>query len=227
MALYAFDGTWNTAKDNEDPTYQNTNVFRFYQAYHKRSQTDDLYLAGVGTRWDVLGKVLGGVFGLGELPRINDAYRPPVQGLDGGRHRHRRGWLQPWCRHDLGFLPLHSGARHQAAGQRSGRRAESSHSLSWSVGRGCRIRPGQPRQYRAEHRAPLVAAQIEPAVLLPRHGARRASPVLPAHTASGRAGSVVPWCALGRRRRQYQQGAERHRPEVDAEQGEGRLAPHC
>jgi hypothetical protein len=74
MALYAFDGTWNTAKDNEDPTYQNTNVFRFYQAYHKRSQTDDLYLAGVGTRWDVLGKVLGGVFGLGELPRINDAY---------------------------------------------------------------------------------------------------------------------------------------------------------
>jgi hypothetical protein len=74
MALYAFDGTWNTAKDSEDLTYQNTNVFRFYQAYHRRSQTQDFYLPGVGTRFDFLGKVLGGVFGLGELPRINEAY---------------------------------------------------------------------------------------------------------------------------------------------------------
>ncbi len=74
MALYAFDGTWNSAKDSEDPQHQNTNVFRFYQAYHKRSNTDDFYMPGVGTRFDVIGKVLGGVFGLGELPRINDAY---------------------------------------------------------------------------------------------------------------------------------------------------------
>jgi hypothetical protein len=74
MALYAFDGTWNTEKDGEDLTYQNTNVVRFYQAYHRHSQTDDYYLAGVGTRFDALGKVLGGVFGLGELPRIDEAY---------------------------------------------------------------------------------------------------------------------------------------------------------
>ena len=74
MALYAFDGTWNSAKDSEDPQYTNTNVFRFFQAYHKRSNTDDLYVPGVGTRFDVIGKVLGGVFGLGELPRINEAY---------------------------------------------------------------------------------------------------------------------------------------------------------
>ena len=31
MALFAFDGTWNTAKANEDPQYKNTNVFRFYE----------------------------------------------------------------------------------------------------------------------------------------------------------------------------------------------------
>ena len=74
MALYAFDGTWNTAKSNEDLKHQNTNVFRFFQAYRKRSGTDDLYVPGVGTRFDVIGKVLGGAFGLGELPRINDAY---------------------------------------------------------------------------------------------------------------------------------------------------------
>jgi hypothetical protein len=74
MALYAFDGTWNSAKDNEDPDYKNTNVFRFFQAYHKHSGKPDLYVAGVGTRFDYVGKVLGGVFGLGELPRIKEAY---------------------------------------------------------------------------------------------------------------------------------------------------------
>jgi hypothetical protein len=74
MALYAFDGTWNAAKDGDDTTYTNTNVVRFHQAYHARSKTDDFYLKGVGTRFDLVGKVVGGVFGMGELPRINEAY---------------------------------------------------------------------------------------------------------------------------------------------------------
>ncbi|HEY2151214.1 MAG TPA: DUF2235 domain-containing protein [Vicinamibacterales bacterium] len=74
MALYAFDGTWNSAKDGEDPQYTNTNVVRFFQAYKKQSKTNDFYLAGVGTRFDFIGKALGGVFGLGELVRINEAY---------------------------------------------------------------------------------------------------------------------------------------------------------
>ena len=74
MALYAFDGTWNSAKDNEDPTYENTNVVRFYQAYHKHSNTDDFYVAGVGTRFDLVGRVVGGLFGLGVLARIDEAY---------------------------------------------------------------------------------------------------------------------------------------------------------
>src|SRR3981081_791185 len=74
MALYAFDGTWNSAKESEDQQLTNTNVFRFYQAYHKHSNAADLYVAGVGTRFDLIGKIVGGVFGLGELPRINAAY---------------------------------------------------------------------------------------------------------------------------------------------------------
>lgn len=74
MALFAFDGTWNTAKDGEDPQYQNTNVVRFFRAYQQRSKTDDFYLPGVGTRFDFIGRALGGTFGLGELPRINEAY---------------------------------------------------------------------------------------------------------------------------------------------------------
>jgi len=74
MALYAFDGTWNAAKDGDDPDPKDTNVVRFFQTYRKHSGTKDFYLAGVGTRFGVVGKALGGVFGLGELPRINEAY---------------------------------------------------------------------------------------------------------------------------------------------------------
>jgi hypothetical protein len=74
MALYAFDGTWNEGKDGDDPQYTNSNVFRFYQAYNRHSGTNDCYKAGVGTRYDVLGRVAGGAFGLGELARIDEAY---------------------------------------------------------------------------------------------------------------------------------------------------------
>jgi hypothetical protein len=76
MALYAFDGTWNSAKDNEDAQYHNTNVVRFYDAYRRHSNTkdQDFYVAGVGTRAGGIGAALGGAFGLGELPRLNEAY---------------------------------------------------------------------------------------------------------------------------------------------------------
>jgi len=74
MALYAFDGTWNSVKDNEDPQYKNTNVVRFHEAYHKNSTTDDFYVAGVGTRFDLVGKIVGGFFGMVELRRIKEAY---------------------------------------------------------------------------------------------------------------------------------------------------------
>ena len=74
MALYAFDGTWNAAKDGDDANSRNTNVVRFFQAYHKHSGTKDFYVAGVGTRFGAVGRALGGAFGLGELPRINEAY---------------------------------------------------------------------------------------------------------------------------------------------------------
>ena len=84
MALYAFDGTWNEAKTDEDLEFSNTNVFRFFQAYDRNTKaaahaagTKDIknfYVAGVGTRFDKLGRALGGTFGLGELARIREAY---------------------------------------------------------------------------------------------------------------------------------------------------------
>ena len=33
MALYAFDGTWNSGKTGDDNALTNTNVFRFSEAY--------------------------------------------------------------------------------------------------------------------------------------------------------------------------------------------------
>jgi len=74
MALYAFDGTWNSVKSEEDTHYENTNVVRFFGAYKKNSGTNDFYVAGVGTRFDLLGKLAGGFFGLGEMTRIDEAY---------------------------------------------------------------------------------------------------------------------------------------------------------
>jgi hypothetical protein len=74
MALYAFDGTWNIRKDGDDPDYRNTNVVRFFDAYHARSNTRDVYVEGIGTRYELAGRIIGGMFGLGELPRMNEAY---------------------------------------------------------------------------------------------------------------------------------------------------------
>jgi hypothetical protein len=84
MALYAFDGTWNSAKDGDDPQYQNTNVVRFYRAYEKHSITKDFYVAGVGTRFDLPGRIAGGLFGLGEVARINEAYDHLCERWDAG-----------------------------------------------------------------------------------------------------------------------------------------------
>jgi hypothetical protein len=79
MALYAFDGTWNTRKDDDEKIYANTNVVRFSEAYDRRTKAagakvENFYVEGVGTRFDLLGRIAGGAFGLGELPRLEEAY---------------------------------------------------------------------------------------------------------------------------------------------------------
>ena len=84
MALYAFDGTWNTKKDKEDDTHHNTNVVKFHAAYEKASQKRQFYVSGVGTRWDTIGAVFGGAFGFGVLPRLNEAYTALCTNWDGG-----------------------------------------------------------------------------------------------------------------------------------------------
>jgi hypothetical protein len=83
MALYAFDGTWNTEK-TRDNTNRNTNVVRFKNAYQDNVGEEQFYVAGVGTRLKWLGQIIGGAFGAGELPRLNDAYKKLCENWEAG-----------------------------------------------------------------------------------------------------------------------------------------------
>src|ERR1051325_367384 len=83
MALYAFDGS-----DDDDShagsvakaVAGDTNIFRFYSAYAANTPPDPRkpapakYVPGVGTRFGVIGKALGGAFGFGWDVRIAETY---------------------------------------------------------------------------------------------------------------------------------------------------------
>ncbi len=68
MALYAFDGTWN---EDEEDNLKNTNVLKFCTSMP--SDMNVFYEEGVGTRGHLIGKILGGVTGLGGRTRIREA----------------------------------------------------------------------------------------------------------------------------------------------------------
>lgn len=83
MGLYAFDGTWNSEKTG-DNTAANTNVVRFKNAYQANAGVPQCYVAGIGTRHKLIGKLIGGAFGAGELPRLNEAYRRLCENWEAG-----------------------------------------------------------------------------------------------------------------------------------------------
>ncbi|OVE81509.1 hypothetical protein BVY04_03065 [bacterium M21] len=70
MALYAFDGTWN---EDQIDDHKETNVRKFLSAYDGATFEDN-YIAGVGTRFGPLGKLLGGIFGAGGKTRVEEMY---------------------------------------------------------------------------------------------------------------------------------------------------------
>jgi hypothetical protein len=70
MALYAFDGTWNSEKDAGEYD-RNTNVVRFKDLY----AGPKYFYQGVGTKHGLLGKIAGGAFGVGGHERIDEAKR--------------------------------------------------------------------------------------------------------------------------------------------------------
>ena len=79
MALYAFDGTWNNEKDAGRYDL-NTNVVRFKDLYTGRK----FFYQGVGTRHGLVGKIVGGAFGVGGHDRIEEAKRDLARQLAGG-----------------------------------------------------------------------------------------------------------------------------------------------
>src|SRR5258707_5644381 len=68
MALYAFDGTWNSDKPD---TANDTNVVWFRDAYTGPKR----YWTGVGTRFGVVGKLAGGITGAGGHERIEEGLK--------------------------------------------------------------------------------------------------------------------------------------------------------
>jgi uncharacterized protein (DUF2235 family) len=69
MALYAFDGTWNTDELEDD---KDTHVSRFLAAYDEPG-VQNLYVQGVGTKGGWFGKIIGGVTGAGGWGRVIEA----------------------------------------------------------------------------------------------------------------------------------------------------------
>jgi uncharacterized protein (DUF2235 family) len=74
MALYAFDGTWNSIHDGEEAD-RNTNVKRLCEMYTLPDTVGPFYLAGVGTRFGKVGRAIGGVFGAGADRRVDEMYK--------------------------------------------------------------------------------------------------------------------------------------------------------
>ena len=80
MALYAFDGTWNSATLADNVEQENeTNVANFCEAY---ADENKWYVPGPGTRFGNVGRVLGGATGLGGLidrksTRLNSSHSSP------------------------------------------------------------------------------------------------------------------------------------------------------
>jgi uncharacterized protein (DUF2235 family) len=79
MALYAFDGTWNNEKDAGRYDL-NTNVVRFKDLYAKTR----FFYQGIGTRHGLIGKIVGGAFGVGGQERIAAAKNDLARQLAAG-----------------------------------------------------------------------------------------------------------------------------------------------
>jgi uncharacterized protein (DUF2235 family) len=77
MALYAFDGTWNTDHPESE---KDTNVIKFRNAYAERV----FYREGVGTRFGPFGRLIGGMSGAGGRERIEEALEALKENFQNG-----------------------------------------------------------------------------------------------------------------------------------------------
>jgi uncharacterized protein (DUF2235 family) len=77
MALYAFDGTWNTDQPDAEKM---TNVIKFRDAYAEKA----FYREGVGTRFGPFGKLIGGMSGAGGRERIEEGLEALIENFQNG-----------------------------------------------------------------------------------------------------------------------------------------------
>ena len=77
MALYAFDGTWNSDKPGSQ---HDTNVLWFRRAY----RDECFYREGVGTRFGPFGQVIGGMTGAGGHTRVHEGLQQLEQNTTAG-----------------------------------------------------------------------------------------------------------------------------------------------
>ncbi len=80
MALYAFDGTWNDSSSPGRDTSKDTNVHRFRALY----EGNTFYLDGVGTRWGIVGRLIGGATGAGASKRVHEQFANLQQAFKSG-----------------------------------------------------------------------------------------------------------------------------------------------
>lgn len=82
MALYAFDGTWNDSSAPEDQrdTNKDTNVHRFRVLYGGVTEYKD----GVGTRFGIIGKLIGGLTGAGAEKRVEEQFEALRENFETG-----------------------------------------------------------------------------------------------------------------------------------------------
>lgn len=73
MALYAFDGTWNDSRlpDEQRDLKKDTNVHRFRALYNGTRE----YVDGVGSRYGIIGKMIGGLTGAGAEQRVEEHFQ--------------------------------------------------------------------------------------------------------------------------------------------------------
>lgn len=82
MTLYAFDGTWNSAMLDDNVEQENeTNVASFSEAY---THENKWYVPGPGTRFGKVGRILGGVTGMGSFSRVKEAYNQLCRDWEAG-----------------------------------------------------------------------------------------------------------------------------------------------
>ena len=212
MALYAFDGTWNSEKDAGRYDL-NTNVVRFKDLYTGTK----FFYKGVGTRHGTLGKLVGGAFGVGGHDRIEDATKDVARQFAIGDRDIDIVGFSRGAALAVHFANVIGDSGVTVNGIRENPAIRFLGVFDVVAAFGIPIDIGLKfNRINLGYKLGLAKAVQ---ALLPRARARRIAQGLPAHARARRLRSVVPRRALRRGRRQQQPRAQRHLTAVDAAQG--------